>query len=260
MIVGVADTSFLASIDFKKILLETNNLSFAIYSPLAWFYGYRRYAVRSIRFEDRYYDRYDIDDFLERRLENIEHVDKELLFHNLKLGIETGRLFPIRNLFSRHYSRLRKVLDGNFLRYNRVVLRDLCNVLLANQLQIPLWIEKNSDEWIENFYNFQVVEKSYDIEFPLFIENPKQGLTYALFHLMASISKKEKLENIVKELESNLSNLINEAYYYKGVFLSVLEPLPIWESIELWQRYLSSVLFTIVDVHGIRKYRSQTRD
>ena len=245
MILGIADTSFIASETFRTILFENEDFSFAMFSPLLWFFGYRRYAVRSLEPWDRFGSIDEFDQFCSARFGCNKSLNKELFLDNLKIGIKFGRILPIRNLmFSRNYYKLRPIIPSRSQYYNRILLRDLCNVLLSVHLQLPLWATQNSIDWIETNYHFTNIEKTQSFLLPLSFGNHLEDFNSAFLNLMTSYQKKININYILDDFESSIHNIVTNKTETFSLSQSVAHPL--WNSIKYWNDFLSSPFLSLV--------------
>jgi len=250
MLVGIADLSFLASEDFQGFLKETKHISFAMYSPLAWYLGYGLRGFVKNRFDETFKSL--VEPFCRMRFKEVERVDINLMRKNLKLGINNDRILLVRNNFHRYYKEFYSLLDIKERNINFMAVRDLSNILLAAQLKLPLWIEKKAELWIKREYRFKMSKKSDLISLPFVSENPKYYLRNTLVRLITSFNQEVGLDEIVNKLKKKTERLIKIALKSKGIMLSTLEPLPVWDNLELKHRILLSAILTIIDVSGIK--------
>jgi len=243
MLVGIIDLSFLASEDFQDFLKGTKAISFAMYSPLAWYLGYRSYRFVENQFDEK---------FFKMRFEELKRANINLMRENLELGIRNDRILLIRNNFYRYYKELYNILKIEETSSKFMAVRDLSNILLAGQLKLPLWIEENAELWIQKTYRFKIDKKSDLISLPFVSENPKYYLRDALTELITLFNQEVDFDKIIRRLKRDLKKLIKIAFKSKGIVLSIMEPLPIWDNLELKNRILFSAILTVIDVSGIK--------
>lgn len=257
---GVVDLSFLGSKDFQLFLKESKSISFAMYSPLAWKLGYRQFGFskRRIHGKDEIAESMLVN-FCKRRFQGVERSDISQLRANLKIGVDNGRILLVRNQFFRHYWELHNLLYTESEGIRHLAVRDLSNILLASQMQLPLWLEKNANSWIEENYKFLTKKKSDLITLPFILENPRFDLRDALARLNALFNQRISFENMVTKLKQDLRRATEIAFQTKGIMLSILEPLPLWDELELTQRYSISAILTIIDVLGVRRIRERIK-
>jgi len=231
-----------------------------MYSPLAWNLGYRQFGFSEGRIyrEDRFKESM-LMNFCKRRFQGVERSNISLLKANLKIGVDNGRILLVRNHFFRHYMELYNLLDTKSEGIRHLAVRDLSNILLASQMQLPLWLEKNANSWIEENYKFQIKKKSDLITLPFTQENPRYALRDALARLNALFNQKINFENMITEFKQDLRKATKIAFQTKGIMLSILEPLPLWDELELTQRYSISAILTIIDILGIKRIRERIR-
>jgi len=231
-----------------------------MYSPLAWNLGYRQFGFSEGRIhrEDRFKESM-LMDFCKRRFLGVERSNISLLKANLKTGVDNGRILLVRNQFFRHYMELYNLLDITNKGTLRLAVRDLSNILLASQMQLPLWLEKNANSWIEENYKFQTKKKSDLITLPFTLENPRYALRDALARLNALFNQKIDFEKMIAEFKQDLRRAIEIAVQTKGIMLSILDPLPLWDELGLTQRHSISAILTIIDVLGIRRIRERIK-
>jgi len=251
MLLGVLDLSFLASQDFRSFLKSSEDVSFAMYSPLAWKLGYTKYGILSKR--DKEFKEY-IEPFFRKRIEEVENANIHLMRENLRIGIDQGRILLIRNVFFKFYKQLYSMLDMEDEHAEAVAVTDLSNLLLANQLKLPLWMEKNAESWINKVYHFRRGKRSELITLPIVSGNPRNYLRDTLTKLIRLFNQEVKFEEIVKQLKEDAKKALKIAYLSKAVVLSTLEPLPIWETLGLPYRYLVSAILTITDIVAMREF------
>jgi len=251
LLLGVLDLSFLASQDFKSFLERSEDVSFAIYSPLAWKLGYTRYGM--LRKWDKDFREY-IEPFLRKRIEKVENANIHLIRENLRIGIDQGRILLIRNVFFKFYKQLYSILDIEDKYAEAIAVTDLSNLLLANQLKLPLWTEKNAESWINEVYHFRTRKRSELITLPIVSGNPRNYLRDALTKLITLFNQEVEFEEIVKQLKEDAKKALKIAYLSKVVVLSILEPLPIWETLELPYRYLVSAILAIIDTVAMKEF------
>ena len=243
LIVGVADASFLGSDDFKHILERFDpDLQFAFYSPLAWFLGYRWRRANNFGFP--------LEFFSEYRFKHLERANVDLLKRNLIMGVEQGRLILIRDiLLQRLYADLSKFVK---VRSDQIGIstRDLCNILLANRLSVPLWMEKNADIWIEEAYKFRIGQRSKEISFPV-RTNPKFDSKIFLSKIISLVRREVDFEDIVEEFISEAKRVLPQIIETKAIVLATLEPLPLWDHFDMRERIGVSIILTIIDIAGL---------
>ena len=229
-----------------------------MYSPLAWKLGYRQFGFSKRRIDrENEFQESMLVNFCKRRFQGVERSNISLLRANLKIGINNGRILLVRNQFFRYYGELYNLLDAKSEGIRYLAIRDLSNILLASQMQLPLWLEKNANSWIEESYKFQTKKKSDLITLPFTPENPRYDLRDALARLNALFNQKISFENMVTKLKQDLRRATEIAFQTKGIMLSILEPLPLWEELELTQRYSISAILTIIDILSIKRIRGK---
>lgn len=251
MLLGVLDLSFLASEDFENLLEKSRDISFAMYSPLAWKLGYTQYGF------SKEWDEYPIEyiePFLRERLARVENSRIHLIRRNLRIGIDQSRILLIRNVFFKSYWQLHRILDIKNKDNEAIAVRDLSNLLLASQLRLPLWTEKNAESWIKKMYHFKLGKKSELIKLPFTSENPKNCLRDALNKLTFLFNQGVEFEEIIRQLKEDLKKTVKIAISLKGIVLSTFEPLPIWEKLDLTYRILSSAILTIIDTIAMKEH------
>lgn len=249
MLIGVADLSFIASPDFTLIMENLDDVEFAIYSPLEWLIWQNRYSVNDERTPKKVEN---IKKYLEWKLIVSKKLEVNTLINNLQIGFKEGYLLPIRSDFTKPYSSLNKVTTSK-QEFQKIMYRDLSNILLAGKLGLPLWTEYGAEKWITENYHFKITQESELINYPIFYGNPTSRIKEVIINIINSTIRNESFEKIKSDIIKNIPTSIGFSYFFKNFMLNVIEPLPIWDMLPEYSRVFASGILLIVDVGGIIK-------
>lgn len=215
MLIGIADTTFLAEEDFK-ILLESlsPHFQFGVSYELT-----RR--LRLARSPLRYYEAIEErEKFMNNRLFGFDRRHSEkLLKDNIKWGLKSGNLLTVRHY---PYHARGFIKDFENAEQKRFLYEeDFINILLAQKLDVPLWGDKGIIESITDTYPsfFKKISKTKEVDIPIekFSEDSLNPVDQylALFSDLQSMIKRriddtEKFRKRTKELGKTIREVVAE--------------------------------------------------